>query len=126
MSIDQPGRADTRGAAITRRGVIAGATAGISLAAVGGADTAFAAAKGQLTYAVHISLAPTWFDPAETSGLITPYVVLYAMHDALAKPMPGNLLAPSPGRFHPTPRSTSSSSARVPNSTTASRSPPTT
>jgi peptide/nickel transport system substrate-binding protein len=44
---------------------------------------------------VHISLAPTWFDPAETPGIITPYMVMYAMHDALVKPMPGNLNAPS-------------------------------
>ena len=34
--------------------------------------------------AVHISLAPTWFDPAETSGIITPFLILYALHDALA------------------------------------------
>ena len=31
---------------------------------------AAAAPEGQLTYAVHVSLAPTWFDPAETSGMI--------------------------------------------------------
>ena len=37
---------------------------------------------GQLTYGVHISLAPTWFDPAETPGLITPFMLLYALHDA--------------------------------------------
>src|SRR4026208_2190327 len=48
-----------------------------------------AAPEGQLTWAVHISLAPTWFDPAETPGMITPYMVLYALHDALVKPMPG-------------------------------------
>ena len=29
--------------------------------------------EGQVTWAVHITLAPTWFDPAETSGIITPY-----------------------------------------------------
>jgi peptide/nickel transport system substrate-binding protein len=51
--------------------------------------------KGQLTWGVHISLAPTWFDPAETSGIITPYMVLYALHDALLKPMPGQPMAPS-------------------------------
>jgi peptide/nickel transport system substrate-binding protein len=53
------------------------------------------AADGQLTWAVHISLAPTWFDPAETPGLITPYMLLYALHDALVKPMPGQPAAPS-------------------------------
>jgi peptide/nickel transport system substrate-binding protein len=50
---------------------------------------------GQVTWAVHISLAPTWFDPAETPGMITPYMVLYALHDAMVKPMPGQPLAPS-------------------------------
>src|SRR3989449_598729 len=51
--------------------------------------------QGQLTWGVHISLAPTWFDPAETPGMITPYMVMYALHDALAKAMPGNPTAPS-------------------------------
>ena len=51
--------------------------------------------QGQLTWGVHITLAPTWFDPAETPGIITPYMVLYALHDAMAKPMPGQPLAPS-------------------------------
>ena len=47
------------------------------------------APTGQMTWAVHFSLAPTFFDPAETPGLITPFLVLYALHDALVKPMPG-------------------------------------
>jgi peptide/nickel transport system substrate-binding protein len=51
--------------------------------------------EGQVTWAVHVSLAPTWFDPAETSGIITPYLLMYALHDALVKPMPGNPTAPS-------------------------------
>jgi peptide/nickel transport system substrate-binding protein len=54
-----------------------------------------AAPEGQLTWAVHISLAPTWFDPAETTGIITPFMFLYALHDALVKPMPGTPMAPS-------------------------------
>src|SRR2546426_12402441 len=53
------------------------------------------APAGQLTWAVHVSLAPTWFDPAETTGIITPFMFLYALHDALVKPMPGNPMAPS-------------------------------
>jgi peptide/nickel transport system substrate-binding protein len=51
--------------------------------------------EGQLTWGVHISLAPTWFDPAETPGFITPFMVMYALHDAMVKPMPSNPLAPS-------------------------------
>jgi peptide/nickel transport system substrate-binding protein len=49
---------------------------------------------GQMTWAVHVSIAPTWFDPAETPGIITPYMFLYALHDAMLKPMPGNAQAP--------------------------------
>jgi peptide/nickel transport system substrate-binding protein len=51
--------------------------------------------KGQITVAVNVTLAPTWFDPAETPGVITPFMMLYALHDALVKPMPGNAWAPS-------------------------------
>ena len=53
------------------------------------------APAGQMTWAVHVSLAPTWFDPAEHTGIITLMMVLYAVHDALVKPMPGNPMAPS-------------------------------
>ena len=53
-----------------------------------------AAPQGQLTWAVHVSLAPTWFDPADTQAMITPFMVLYALHDAMVKPMPGNVQAP--------------------------------
>jgi peptide/nickel transport system substrate-binding protein len=35
-----------------------------------------AAPEGQMTWGVHISLAPTWFDPAETPGIATPFMVL--------------------------------------------------
>jgi peptide/nickel transport system substrate-binding protein len=59
------------------------------------AGPAAAAPEGQMTWAVHVSLAPTWFDPAETSGIITPFMVLYALHDAMVKPMPGHPVAPS-------------------------------
>ena len=42
------------------------------------------APAGQITFAVTVTLAPTWFDPAETPGVITPFLTLYALHDALA------------------------------------------
>src|SRR5262245_17752803 len=51
--------------------------------------------EGQLTWGVHVSLASTWFDPAETPGVITPFMFLYALHDGLVKPMPGNPMTPS-------------------------------
>jgi len=45
---------------------------------------------GQATWAVHFSLAPVYFEPAEAPGIVTPFMVYYALHDALVKPMPGN------------------------------------
>jgi peptide/nickel transport system substrate-binding protein len=65
------------------------------LLAIGPAAAGAAAPEWDLTWAVHVSLAPTWFDPAETPGVILPFMVLYALHDALVKPMPGNAMAPS-------------------------------
>ncbi len=56
---------------------------------------ALAAPEGQITFAFHVTLAPAWFDPAETAGIITPFKFLYALHDALVKSMPGQPLAPS-------------------------------
>ena len=50
---------------------------------------------GQLTFAVHVALTPSWFDPAESTGIITPYLVMYALHDAIVKAMPGQIQAPS-------------------------------
>src|SRR5262249_55366412 len=62
-----------------------------------GAARADAQAKpeGEMRWALYVTLSPLWFDPGEVSGQITPFWVLYALHDALVKPMPGNLMAPS-------------------------------
>jgi peptide/nickel transport system substrate-binding protein len=80
------------GSGLTRRDLLAFAAVGLM---AGGARSSFAAdAQGQLTWGIHVSLAPTWFDPADTQGIITPFMVLYALHDALVKPMPGNPMAP--------------------------------
>ncbi len=54
-----------------------------------------AAPEGQMTWALHFSLAPTLFEPAETPGVVSPFMILYALHDALVKPMPGNQMSPS-------------------------------
>jgi peptide/nickel transport system substrate-binding protein len=58
------------------------------LTAVGSAQPAGSASAGQMTWAVHFTLAPRWLDPAESEGSITPFLTLYAVHDAMLKPMP--------------------------------------
>jgi peptide/nickel transport system substrate-binding protein len=79
--------------ALSRRDLLALA-AGSLAAGLPGAALA-AGPDGQLTWAIHVSLAPVWFDPGDVSGIITPFMVLYALHDAMVKPMPGEALAPS-------------------------------
>src|SRR5712692_3367548 len=44
---------------------------------------------GELVYAMHVTLSPSWFDPAETPAQITPFGILYALHDAVVRPLPG-------------------------------------
>jgi peptide/nickel transport system substrate-binding protein len=50
-----------------------------------------AAPEGQMTWAIHFTLAPKWLDPGETEALITPFKVLYPIHDAMVKLMPGGM-----------------------------------
>jgi peptide/nickel transport system substrate-binding protein len=60
------------------------------------ATSAFAAApQGTVTYAVHITIAPAWFDPGDNPGQITPFIIQYALHDAMIKPMPAGMMTPS-------------------------------
>jgi peptide/nickel transport system substrate-binding protein len=84
---------------MTRRGIcwaIVGWMALVGLWAWGRtAHTAHAAPQGQVTWAIHFTIAPTYFEPAEHQGIITPMLFYYALHDALVKPMPGNVMAPS-------------------------------
>jgi peptide/nickel transport system substrate-binding protein len=53
------------------------------------------AAEGEMRWGLHVTLAARWLDPAETEAFSTPFMVLYAIHDALVKPMPGGLNTPS-------------------------------
>ena len=53
------------------------------------------AAEGEMRWGLHVTLAAKWLDPAETEAFSTPFMVLYAVHDALVKPMPGGLNTPS-------------------------------
>jgi peptide/nickel transport system substrate-binding protein len=50
---------------------------------------------GTLAIGVHVTLVSRWLDPGETEALITPFMVLYLLHDALVKPMPGGIMTPS-------------------------------
>src|SRR2546422_4705468 len=53
-----------------------------------------AQSQGELVYAMHVTITPGWFDPAENTGIATPFMVQEALHDALVKPMPQSLMSP--------------------------------
>jgi peptide/nickel transport system substrate-binding protein len=50
--------------------------------------------QGEMRFALYVTLAPIWYDPGEMGGL-TAFWISYGLHDALVKPMPGNLTTPS-------------------------------
>ena len=54
-----------------------------------------AAPEGTLTWGLHVTLVSKWLDPSDTEAFINPFMVLYALHDALVKPMPGGDNTPS-------------------------------
>jgi peptide/nickel transport system substrate-binding protein len=67
----------------------------IMLVLIAGSTSAGAAPEGQMSFALQVSLAPVWFDPADTTSTSIPFIVLYAVHDALVKAMPAQPMAPS-------------------------------
>jgi peptide/nickel transport system substrate-binding protein len=53
------------------------------------------APSGQAVMAWHVTIAPSWFDPSTAPPQITPFGLLYALHDALVRPYPGHKMGPS-------------------------------
>jgi len=80
------------------QGLALGFIAGLAVFLVGqlwAGQTPARQPAGEMRWALYVTLSPAWFDPADVSGFLTPFWVLYAMHDALVKPMPDNPMAPS-------------------------------
>jgi peptide/nickel transport system substrate-binding protein len=53
------------------------------------------APTGRAVMAWHVTIAPSWFDPSTAPPQITPFGMLYAIHDALVRPYPGQKMGPS-------------------------------
>jgi peptide/nickel transport system substrate-binding protein len=50
---------------------------------------------GEAIAAWHVTIAPSWFDPSTAPPQVTPFGLLYAMHDALLRPLPGQKMGNS-------------------------------
>jgi len=72
---------------------VALASAVLLLAAARGA--AAQPAAGEVVIAWHVTIAPSWFDPSTAPPQITPFGMLYALHDALVRPLPGQKMGAS-------------------------------
>ncbi len=59
------------------------------------ATAAVAGPSGKATIAWHVTISPSWFDPSTAPPQITPFGMLYAIHDALVRPYPGHKMGPS-------------------------------
>jgi peptide/nickel transport system substrate-binding protein len=68
-------------------GLVFGMTAAI---AAGGP-----APSGRVVIAWHVTISPSWFDPSTAPPQITPFGMLYAIHDALVRPYLGKKMGPS-------------------------------
>ena len=51
--------------------------------------------SGRVVIAWHVTLSPAWFDPSTAPPQITPFGMLYAIHDAVVRPYPGQKMGPS-------------------------------
>ncbi len=62
------------------------------------ARTAFSAGRapeGKVVIAWHVTISPSWVDPSIAPPNITPFGILYAVHDALVRPYPGQKIGAS-------------------------------
>jgi peptide/nickel transport system substrate-binding protein len=50
---------------------------------------------GEMVIAWHVTIAPAWFDPSTAPPQVTPFGLLYALHDALVRPLPGKKMGNS-------------------------------
>jgi peptide/nickel transport system substrate-binding protein len=60
-----------------------------------GTQAVAATPSGRAVMAFHVTISPSWFDPSTAPPQITPFAVLYAIHDALVRPYPGHKMGPS-------------------------------
>src|SRR3989442_10678397 len=77
---------------LPRRRVVLFLAAGLLMLGVGQGN---AAQPGEAVMAWHVTLAPTWFDPSTAPPQITPFGMLYAIHDAMVRPLPGTKMGAS-------------------------------
>src|ERR1700674_5892839 len=69
----------------------------VAVAALGATPSIAAATapSGRAIMAWFVTISPSWFDPSTAPPQITPFGMLYAIHDALVRPYPGEKMGAS-------------------------------
>src|SRR4029453_11664296 len=75
-------------------GLVSLAVALLTLFTVHGA-AAQTGPTGEAPIAWHFPIAPTWLAPSSAPPQVTPFGILYAIHDGLVRPLPGQNLGNS-------------------------------
>lgn len=78
----------------SRRAVVSSLLAAPALLRCPLAHAAAIEPTGQIVVAFHVTISPAWFDPSLAPPQITPFGILYALHDALVRAYPGTEMGP--------------------------------
>jgi peptide/nickel transport system substrate-binding protein len=79
----------------TRRPILVPLVILVLLCAITVVSAAAQPRAGEAVMAWHVTIAPSWLDPSTAPPQVTPFGILYAIHDALVRPLPGQRMAPS-------------------------------
>ncbi len=79
----------------SRRAVLGSLLAAPAIIRSPAAFAADAEPAGQIVIAWHVTISPAWFDPSLAPPQITPFGMLYALHDALVRSLPGQRMGPA-------------------------------
>jgi peptide/nickel transport system substrate-binding protein len=67
----------------------------IAIALMGATTAVAGPPASRVAIAWHVTISPSWFDPSTAPPQITPFGMLYTIHDALVRPYPGHKMGPS-------------------------------
>ena len=79
----------------SRRAVVGSLLAAPALLRSPAAFAAGPAPSGKMVMAFHVTISPAWYDPSLAPPQITPFGILYALHDALVRAYPGTNMGPA-------------------------------
>jgi peptide/nickel transport system substrate-binding protein len=66
----------------------------LSIALIAGQPAAVSAQTGEAIIAWHVTIAPSWLDPSSAPAQVTPFGIIYALHDSVVRAAYGTKIGP--------------------------------